>query len=433
MALLSGFWRRALTGLQALSQKSTAKTNFRGFHNCVMDKKWRVIVAAIVLVAIGILWILGILKLDELSIIFTLISIIVTVLSLWPTDKKKIQEKLGNSSEATSTPRNTNVSGKKGGRKIEDKIGDFMWRLTVFLGGAKKNRGARYLVNWWGRLLPWLIIVAAVALVGAMIFFTTHSITDKIAAIRLADSLEQVRLDSLLRHPAEPEMIYVEGGTFWMGNSSSDADSNETPIHQVTLSNYYISKYEVTQAQWRALMSTSVAEQRDKVDTTWTLRGEGDNYPMYYVSWDEAQAFVGMLRSATGKEYALPTEAQWEFAARGGNKSRDYTYSGSNSIDEVAWYYGNSGYETHPVGTKLPNELGIYDMTGNVWEWCFDWYWTYPSWVQTDPVGPDIGSYCVQRGGSWWSSAQDCRSSFRGYYSPSNRQNNRGFRLVLLL
>lgn len=234
------------------------------------------------------------------------------------------------------------------------------------------------------------------------------------------------------RHLAEPEMVFVEGGTFRMGSTGEGADIDEAPIHQVTLSDFYIGKYEVTQAQWRAIMGTTVAQQRDKANPSWKLYGVGDNYPMYYVRWTEAQEFVTRLNTATGKKYALPTEAQWEFAARGGNKNRGYTYAGSNSLDGVAWYSSNSGSTTHTVGTKLPNELGIYDMSGNVWEWCGDWYGIYSAAQQTDPTGPSAGLYRVCRGGDWRNNAHYCRSAFRYYDHPGYFSNNLGFRLVLI-
>ena len=165
--------------------------------------------------------------------------------------------------------------------------------------------------------------------------------------------------------------------------------------HRFTVSDFYIGKYEVTQAQWRAVMGTTVRQQRDKAGTDWPLAGEGDNYPMYYVSWDEAQEFIRRLNAQTGKQYRLPTEAEWEFAARGGNNSRGYKYSGGNSEGNIAWYSENSNNATHPVGTKSSNELGIYDMSGNVLEWCNDWYGDYNSNAQTNPQCPSSGFYRI--------------------------------------
>ncbi|MDE5612603.1 MAG: SUMF1/EgtB/PvdO family nonheme iron enzyme [Odoribacter sp.] len=238
------------------------------------------------------------------------------------------------------------------------------------------------------------------------------------------------------------EMVYVQGGTFQMGASEDDDEAFdwEKPDHEVTLSDYYIGKYEVTQGLWERVMGTTIEEQRDKAIEYWNedldLYGKGSENPMYYVSWNEAQEFCTKLSQLTGKKYVLPTEAQWEYAARGGAKSQGYKYSGGNDIDEVAWYWGNSAekYSTSPVGLKKANELGIYDMTGNVWEWCSDWYSSnyYANSPQTDPVGPETGSYRVYRGGSWDIHAQYCRVSFRGDRSPYFRNKGLGFRVALL-
>ncbi len=238
-------------------------------------------------------------------------------------------------------------------------------------------------------------------------------------------------------------MVYVQGGTFTMGatkEQGSDAQDYEKPAHSVTLSSYYIGETEVTQALWQAVMGTDVRQQRDKVNEEWGIRGEGSNYPMYYISWNECQEFVRRLNSMTGQQFHLPTEAQWEYAARGGSRSRGYKYSGSNAIDNVAWYEENSNkkgqsspdYGTHPVKTKSPNELGIYDMSGNVLEWCSDyWKGSYSSGSQTNPIGPSSGSYRVFRGGSWSNNARLCRSSNRGSSIPSYRNFNLGLRLSL--
>ena len=231
----------------------------------------------------------------------------------------------------------------------------------------------------------------------------------------------------------EIPMVYVPGGTFTMGATSEQGDDAydfEKPTHQVTLDGYYIGATEVTQAQWEAVMGTTLRQQRDKADPSWSLYGEGGDYPMYFVNYDEAIEFCRRLSELTGKHYTLPTEAQWEYAARGG-QSGGTKYSGSNTIDNVAWYYGNSNKQTHPVGTKSPNVLGIYDMSGNVWEWCLDWYGDYPSQAQTNPQGPTSGDYRVLRGGSWYYYAEYCRVSYRGSNIPSFRSYG-GFRVVLL-
>ena len=200
------------------------------------------------------------------------------------------------------------------------------------------------------------------------------------------------------------EMVKVEAGTFMMGATSEMKHPYhwEKPVHQVTLTNdYYMGKYEVTQALWEVVMGSNPSNFK------------GDNLPVEEVSWNDCQEFISKLNSMTGRKFRLPTEAEWEYAARGGKKSRGYQYSGSNSISDVAWYSGNSGRVTHPVGTKHANELGIYDMTGNVWEWCQDWFDSYSSSSQTNPTGADSGSIRVKRGGGWYDDAQVCRSSCR--------------------
>ena len=222
------------------------------------------------------------------------------------------------------------------------------------------------------------------------------------------------------------EMIYVKGGTFRMGvteEQESGYDSDEQPVHEVTLSDYYIGKYEVTQGLWKAVMGSNPSSFK-----------KGDNYPVERVSWKEIQTFLTKLSELTGKRYVLPTEAQWEYAARGGVKSVGYKYSGSDNIDEVAWYKDNSDKATHPVGTKLPNALGIYDMSGNVWEWCSDWYGSnyYSNSPANNPMGPATGSACVLRGGGWRYLARSCRVSFRNGNIPNGRGYCSGFRVLLL-
>ena len=233
------------------------------------------------------------------------------------------------------------------------------------------------------------------------------------------------------------KMIRVEPGSFMMG--SENGSSDEKPVHRVTLTKpYYLGETEVTQAQWRAVMGTTVEEQRDKANTSWPLRGVGDNNPIYYVNWHEAITFCQKLndegRAPRGWQFTLPTEAQWEYAARGGNKSRGYTYSGSNDVGDVAWYTSNSGDETHAVRQKGANELGLYDMSGNVYEWCLDWYGSgsYSSGAVTDPQGPDSGSSRVLRGGGWYNDARYCRSAARDLDDPDYRGSDYGFRLALV-
>lgn len=201
-------------------------------------------------------------------------------------------------------------------------------------------------------------------------------------------------------------MVYVEGGTFMMGSDDANVLDNEAPVHQVTLSDYYIGQTEVTQALWLAVMGSNPSYFK------------GDSFPVENVSWDDCQEFIDKLNQITGEGFSLPTEAQWEFAARGGNNSMGYKYIGSNDPNAVAWYYDNANDETHPVGTKWANELGIYDMSGNVGEFCNDWYGDYSSVAVTDPTGPSSGPGRVFRGGSWYGYANCCQYSFRNYIKP---------------
>ncbi len=213
------------------------------------------------------------------------------------------------------------------------------------------------------------------------------------------------------------KMIRVEAGTFRMGSTSGDSD--EQPVHSVTLSSdYYIGETEVTQELWTAVMGTN--------PSNFTSDSQ---LPVEKVSWNDCQTFITKLNSLTGATFRLPTEAEWEFAARGGNKSQGYTYSGSNTIDNVAWYTDNSSSKTHVVKTKSPNELGIYDMSGNVWEWCQDWYGSYSSAAVTDPQGASSGSSRVYRGGSWGNYATYCRCTNRDY-TPTYTVYILGLRLV---
>ena len=219
------------------------------------------------------------------------------------------------------------------------------------------------------------------------------------------------------------EMVYVEGGTFDMGATSeqgSDAWDNEYPVHSVTLSDYYIGKCEVTQDLWEAVMGSNPSYFK------------GAQNPVERVSWYDCQNFIKKLNSLTGRTFRLPTEAEWEYAARGGKKSSHYKYSGSDNIDDVAWYDDNSDDKTRPVGTKSPNELGIYDMSGNVYEWCSDWYGSYSAGAQTNPQGPSSGSCRVLRGGPWDGYAGICRVLSRYADFPSYSYSSRGLRLVLV-
>ena len=218
------------------------------------------------------------------------------------------------------------------------------------------------------------------------------------------------------------QMVEVRGGTFTMGATSeqgSEAYDTEKPAHNVTLSSYYIGKTEVTQELWQAVMGSNPSNFK------------GDRKPVECVSWNDCQTFISKLNSLTGKNFRLPTEAEWEFAARGGIKNKGYKYSGSNTLADVAWYEDNSGETTHDVGTKNPNELGLYDMSGNVEELCNDWYGNYSSSPSNNPTGPSSGSNRVDRGGCWGGFASFCRSSGRNGFTPDNCYNNLGLRLCL--
>ena len=229
------------------------------------------------------------------------------------------------------------------------------------------------------------------------------------------------------------KMVWVEGGSFIMGctgEQGEDCYSDEKNTRRVSLTGYYIGMTEVTQGQWEKVMGSSVYQQKSKAGGN-SVCGVGPDYPMYYVSWEDAMAFCEELSRQTGKKYTLPTEAQWEYAARGGNKNDGTKYSGSYSINAVAWYNATSGDRTHIVGSKRPNGLGLYDMSGNVREWCKDWYADSYIGYQTDnPTGPSSGFKCVIRGGSWNSNVTGCRVSFRAYDSPGYRSYSLGFRVV---
>ena len=221
------------------------------------------------------------------------------------------------------------------------------------------------------------------------------------------------------------EMVYVEGGTFRMGateEQGEDAYDSEKPVHRVTLSSYLIGKHEVTQALWEAVMGSNPS-----------CNKQGGNYPVECVRWNDCQEFVKKLNARTGMKFRMPTEAEWEYAARGGNRSKGYKYAGSDDLNEAGWYGDNSDKHTHPVGQKKPNELGLYDMSGNVGEWCQDWYGAYSSEAQTNPTGPQSEGFRVLRGGSNWHLARYCRVSLRNRDVPGRRSDCDGLRLVLSL
>ena len=217
-------------------------------------------------------------------------------------------------------------------------------------------------------------------------------------------------------------MVRVEGGTFTMGaaaEQASEAHEDEKPAHQVTLSDYMIGDTTVTQKLWQAVMGNNPSH------------FNGRKNPVENVSWEDCQEFICKLNQLTGRQFRLPTEAEWEYAARGGKYSKGFKYAGSNMLNDVAWYKDNSGATTHPVMTKHPNELGLYDMSGNVWEWCQDWCGKYSSTPQTNPQGPSSGSFCMNRGGAWLSDAWKCRVSVRYDDAATDRFNYMGLRLAL--
>ena len=217
------------------------------------------------------------------------------------------------------------------------------------------------------------------------------------------------------------DMVYVEGGTFTMGATSEQEDDAweiEYPAHRVKLSPFYICKYEVTQDLWEMVMGENPSHCK------------GTNHPVDMVSWDDCQQFIEKLNDMTGIAFRLPTEAEWEYAARGGKNTHRHMYAGSNELDEVAWYSENAKETSHSVGKKMPNELGLYDMSGNVWEWCDDWLNFYTNELQTDPIGNYSSQGHVQRGGCWNQGTNLCRVSFRGVCAPNLRASDTGLRLV---
>ncbi|QQS28395.1 MAG: SUMF1/EgtB/PvdO family nonheme iron enzyme [Sphingobacteriales bacterium] len=224
--------------------------------------------------------------------------------------------------------------------------------------------------------------------------------------------------------PFAADMVYVEGGTFMMGSPDFEAGRrNDEYQHQVTVSSFKMGKYEVTQAQWQSVMGNNPS-----------YHESCNQCPVKQISWNDIQEFLFKLNNKTGRKYRLPTEAEWEFAARGGNRSRSYLYSGSNALSEVGWYYENSSGTTHPVGEKTPNELGLYDMSGNVWEWCSDWFDSeyYKNSPSNNPKGPSTGALRVLRGGGWDGGWRFCRLAYRHLFLPGNRYGSGGFRLVVV-
>lgn len=234
-------------------------------------------------------------------------------------------------------------------------------------------------------------------------------------------------------------MVKVEGGSFIMGaqkdsleylNYDENALSNEAPVHQVTVSDFYINKYEVSQLLWKSVTGKTP---NNEDDMQWLEKyGKGDNYPAYRISYNDVETFIGKLNEYTGLHFVLPTEAQWEYAARGGkNANYEFVYSGSNLVSDVAWIKDNSNKNSE-VGKKSANALGLYDMSGNVWEMCQDWYYDYTAEPVTNPVGEEYNQgYKVFRGGSWNTNAQQARVTTRYRQGIHYRDYNTGFRLAI--
>lgn len=226
------------------------------------------------------------------------------------------------------------------------------------------------------------------------------------------------KLDKELMAKFSNSMVLIPEGEFQMG--SDDGGEIEKPVHKVSLNYFYLGKTEVTQEQWRAVMGSDPPK----------LNFKGcDQCPVESVSWNDVQKFIKKLNAKTGENYRLPTEAEWEYAARGG-ENQSYTYAGSNTWDEVGWFYENSGNKTHPVGQKKANNFRLYDMSGNVWEWCQDWADYYTKSPSNNPQGPSTGSYRVRRGGSYRSTETVARVAYRDNYDPDFRLYSMGFRLA---
>ena len=290
---------------------------------------------------------------------------------------------------------------------------------TEVIGEGKKSTK-----KWW--IIAACVLEAVAAVVGIVCdkFLSVGEDMEQKTEQKTESALQLVAVEgsrTFTVNGVKFTMVPVEGGTFTMGATSeqgSDALGAEYPAHQVTLSDYYIGQTEVKQALWKVVMGSNPSCHK------------GDNLPVESVSWNDCQVFIQKLNQLTGKQFRLPTEAEWEYAARGGRKSRGYKYAGGNNIGSVAWYYdNNSGNRTHTVATKQANELGVYDMSGNVWEWCSDRYGDYRSSSQSDPQGSSSGYFRVYRGGGCYDFARYCRVSIRFLDTPDLRDNYLGLRL----
>jgi len=218
------------------------------------------------------------------------------------------------------------------------------------------------------------------------------------------------------------ELVFLKGGCFEMGDTFGDGSPDEKPVHEVCVEDFYMGKYEVTQGQWETVMGNNPSRFKER------------DRPVEQVSWNDVQQFISRLKDASGRKFRLPTEAEWEYAARSGGKREKYAgTSQEGDLGEYAWYFVNSGSQTHPVGEKRPNGLGLYDMSGNVWEWCTDWYGEnyYQGSSKNNPEGPFNGSYRVLRGGSWFNDSGNARAAYRYCFGPAYRGGTIGFRLCV--
>jgi formylglycine-generating enzyme required for sulfatase activity len=335
---------------------------------------------------------------------------------------------------------NYNLTGKEGITAYEIKLfvspdGGSTWQgpLTAVSGDVGKGQVAGY-----DKSITWEVLTEPgfSQLKGDNIQFKIKAFYNKVSS------------------SGDIEMVWVEGGSYLMGSNESQED--EKPVHEVNLKGFYMGKYEVTRGQFRKFMeATKYQTEAEKYGGSWIWSSEEnkwvkkdglnwkkdakgndcfknkENDPVIFVSHNDAIAYVNWLKSTSNKKYRLPTEAEWEYAAKGGHKNSLYKYAGSDNIDEVAWY-GNANDETHPIGTKKANALGLFDMTGNVWEWCSDWYDKnyYQYIAESNPEGGLTGDYRVLRGGSFNSSAGHCRPAFRNFFKPDYRSINIGFRLA---
>ena len=317
--------------------------------------------------------------------------------------------------------------------KLKKKTGKLLFNVKPIDSKVQLKQDGELVKEWTGmKSLPGLMVGKYKLICEAAGYKTTKK------DIKIKENKTNNVNFKLEKGPTVSEdMVYVEGGTFQMGSNSNEAEDDEQPVHTVRVDDFYISKYEVTQKRYKEVMGYNPSE------------FDGENNPVDNVSWYDAVKFCNKLSRQEGltpcytidgenvtcdfsaNGYRLPTEAEWEYAAKGGQQSKGYKYAGSDNIDEVAWYRDNSGDRTHPVGQKQPNELGIYDMSGNVWEWCWDWYSDsyYSNSLKDNPTGPSSGGRRVERGGVCSDYAGNCRTAFRYFSNPSGSYFS-GFRIL---